>query len=88
MQVLCKPSDSVIDIDLYCPVCGRGFQLYWERTDRLQREQTLTEVREALREQHTSSSTCSAHPESAFNIPGWSGLPQFSAAAILGGANL
>jgi hypothetical protein len=86
LQVLCKPSDTTVD--LFCPVCGRGFQLFWERTDRQQRETTLTEVTEALREQHSKSSTCGAHPESAFNLPAWSGQPQFSAAAILGGANL
>lgn len=85
MQVLCKPSDS--SADLYCPVCGRGFLLYWERSSRDQQAITLPKIQQALRDQHQAGAAASlAHPESDFNIPSWSGLPQFSAAALLGGA--
>ena len=89
MQVLCKPSDSSNSpADVYCPICGRGFLLYWERSSRDQQAITLPEILEALRSHHTGAATNTPHPESAFNIPSWSGLPQFSAAALLGGATL
>lgn len=84
MQVLCKPSDSSA-ADLYCPICGRGFLLYWERSSRDQQATDLPAVQQALSSQHNNGCT---HPDSAFNIPSWSGLPQFSAAALLGGASL
>ncbi|WP_263366853.1 hypothetical protein [Edaphobacter bradus] len=80
MQVLCKPSDS--SADLYCPICGRGFLLYWERSSRDQQEVTLPEIQQTVRDHHSGD----GHPEAAFNIPSWPGLPQFSAAALLGGA--
>ncbi|HEY0163304.1 MAG TPA: hypothetical protein VGB69_11540 [Edaphobacter sp.] len=83
MQVLCKPSDSSPDI--LCPVCGKGFRLYWERSSPAQQEATLPSIRKALHDHHTG---LLAHPEAAFNIPSWSGAPQFSAAALLGGATL
>lgn len=85
MQVLCKPSDKSPDVS--CPVCGKGFRLYWERSSSVQQTATLPKIHEALREHHdVADSPC--HPEKDFNIPSWSGLPQFSAAALLGGATL
>ena len=83
MQALCKPSDSSPDI--LCPVCGQGFRLYWERSSSAQQEATLPEIRQALKDHHSDPAFLS-HPASAFNVPSWSGLPQFSAAALLGGA--
>ena len=81
MQVLCAPSESAPDIQ--CPVCRKGFRLYWERPHSPERLTTLPEVLEELREQHKRFGD---HPSAQFNIPSWPGLPQFSAAALLGGA--
>ncbi len=85
MQVLCKPSDETPD--LRCPVCNKGFLLYWERSSHEQRLAALPDIRQALREHHEDLNFLT-HPGPAFNIPSWSGLPQFSAAALLGGATL
>ena len=84
MQVLCKPSDSIPDVQ--CPVCGQGFLLYWERSSRVQQEDARHSIQQALRDQHLEAGATDAHPEAAFNIPNWSGSPKFSAAALLGGA--
>ena len=83
MQVLCAPSESSPDI--YCPICFKGFRLYWERTDRTAQQDRLPAVFDELREQHEGS-TLVAHSEAGFNVPEWSGLPQYSGAALLGGA--
>jgi len=84
MQVVCKPSQ--ISSDVRCPVCGEGFLLYWERTSRAEQSETLHKIQQELREQHdTAEEGVAAHPEAAFNIPSWSGLAQFSGAALLGG---
>lgn len=86
MQVFCKPSDTSPDVQ--CPVCGQGFLLYWERSCRIQQEDTRHSIQQALRDHHLQATDTAAHPETAFNIPKWSGSPQFSAAALLGGAPL
>jgi hypothetical protein len=84
MQVLCKISNTVSDVR--CKVCGQGFLIYWSRTSQTEREATRRQVVEALAEQHSSSNSEHVHPRTGFNIPDWSGLPDFSAAALLGGA--
>jgi hypothetical protein len=86
MQVLCKLSNTVSDVR--CKVCGQGFLVYWSRTSVAEQESTRRHVIEALAKQHTSSNSNSAdvHPRSGFNVPEWSGLPHFSGAALLGGA--
>lgn len=84
MQVLCKLSDSIPDVQ--CPVCGQGFVLYWERSSRAQQEDARHSIQQALRDQHANNTAPEPHPEDAFNIPSWSGSPKFSAAALLGGA--
>jgi hypothetical protein len=83
MQVLCKPTDSTADI--YCPVCEKGYNLFWERTSRSRRAELMPAVLQALREQHDGP-VGSTHSELAFNVPTWAGQPEFSAAALLGGA--
>jgi len=85
MQVLCKPSQDRCDVE--CPVCGQGFVLYWERSSVAQQEGARPEIQQALREHHAAGRG-PAHPDTPFNIPSWAGLPQFSAAALLGGAGL
>jgi len=83
MQVLCAPNESSPDI--YCPICFKGFRLYWERTDRDAQREHLSDVYDELREHHEGSPLV-AHPEDGFNVPDWSGQPQYSGAALLGGA--
>lgn len=83
MQVLCTPSESSPDI--YCPICFKGFRLFWERTDQAAQQERLPDVYDELRDHHEGSPFV-AHPEAAFNVPEWSGLPQYSGAALLGGA--
>ena len=84
MQVLCKASNTVSDVR--CKVCGQGFLVYWSRTSRAEQDQTRRHVIDALAQHHGDSNTAQAHPRTGFNVPHWSGLPTFSAAALLGGA--
>ena len=84
MQVLCKISNTVSDVR--CKVCGQGFLVYWSRTSQTEQDATRRQVIEALAEQHHSSKSDQVHPRTGFNVPDWSGLPGFSAAALLGGA--
>lgn len=35
--------------------------------------------------QHETDKSTAAHPEVPFNVPQWSGAPQYSGAALLGG---
>jgi hypothetical protein len=84
MQVLCKMSNTVSDVR--CKVCGQGFLVYWSRSSKAEQEATRRQVVEALAKQHRSSNSPQVHPRTGFNIPEWQGLPSFSAAALLGGA--
>ena len=97
MQVLCKPTQTSPHIR--CTVCGAGFQLYWERTSRVEQEQQRQEILRALEEHHTrqcvadsdskagpeSATLPDVHPQAAFTVPSWNGPAQFSGAALLGG---
>jgi hypothetical protein len=85
MQVLCNASKTAPDVR--CPVCGDGFQLFWERTSRTERGQMLGKIQQELIDQHAAADGSDAvpHPEEAFNIPSWSGPAHFSGAALLGG---
>ena len=84
MQVLCKLSNTVSDVR--CKVCGQGFLVYWARTSRTEQELTRRHVIEALANQHANSQSEHVHPRTGFTVPDWSGVPTFSAAALLGGA--
>jgi hypothetical protein len=83
MQVLLRKSKTTQDIQ--CSVCRQGFQVYWERTSPAERATMRAIVEAELRHQHIDDTDTSAHPEAPFNLPQWSGMPQFSAAALLGG---
>jgi hypothetical protein len=85
MQVLLKKSDTSRDIE--CTLCGQGFRAYWERSSTDERETVRTRILSELRGHHAAESvdTASAHPDTPFNLPSWSGSPQFSGAALLGG---
>jgi hypothetical protein len=85
MQVLLRKSDEIDDLS--CDVCGQGFRLYWERHSPDEQEATRATVQEELRQQHATGADLSAaaHPGDPFTVPSWTGAPQFSGAALLGG---
>jgi hypothetical protein len=87
MQVLLRKSDSQHDVQ--CTVCNQGFRVYWERTSTDERNSMRAVILDELRGHHSpengNDKANSAHPANPFNLPGWSGLPQFSGAALLGG---
>ena len=86
MQVLCVPTEECGEI--CCAVCGRQYKLYFERPSHQDREQALGLVLQVLAAHHAKDDGRDAHPERPFNVPEWSGKPEFSAAALLGGAPL
>jgi hypothetical protein len=87
MQVLLKQSETRRDIE--CSICGQGFHLYWERSSPAERETMRSIILGELRAHHAveygDDRTVTAHPAIPFNLPTWSGSPQFSGAALLGG---
>jgi hypothetical protein len=83
MQVLLRKSDDRKDVQ--CAVCGQGFRVYWERTSMEERATITPAILDDLRQQHATDATSAAHPSRPFNVPEWSGPPQFSGAALLGG---
>jgi hypothetical protein len=84
MQVLLKRSEEKKDIQ--CSVCKQGFRLYWERTSAAERETMRAIIQGELIRQHDNKiNVRDAHPAMPFNLPEWSGEPQFSGAALLGG---
>lgn len=84
MQVLCKSTEDAADV--CCPVCGKGFRLFWEGQSKVDRALGLQEIDKALRAQHKSDAGPTAHPERGFLVPDWDGPIAFSGAAILGHA--
>ena len=83
MQVLLRKSDDRQDV--HCTVCGQGFRLYWERTSVAEQDTMRAAVLDELRSQHADDQTPAAHPRAPFNVPRWTGPPQYSGAALLGG---
>ena len=84
MQVLLKRSEEKKDIE--CSVCNQGFRLYWERTSPAERDTMRAIIQGELIRQHDNKINArDAHPAKPFNLPEWSGEPQFSGAALLGG---
>jgi hypothetical protein len=84
MQVLCKASMTASDVR--CSVCGQGFIVYWERNSLEEQAAARAMVQKQLADHHRESGAHDVHPVAGFNVPQWSGLPKFSAAALLGGA--
>ena len=83
MQVLLRRSDDKQDIQ--CSICNQGFRLYWERPSLAEQATMRAIILGELRQQHATDETPSAHPSMPFNLPSWSGPPQYSGAALLGG---
>ena len=86
MQVLCMATEESGEI--ICGICGQNYKLYFERPSQADREQAVALVLQALWNHHLTEEGRSAHPERPFNVPEWSGAPEWSAAALLGGAPL
>jgi hypothetical protein len=74
--------------EVTCSVCGQRYKLYFERPSPADREQAIAVVLQALMDHHVTDEGPSAHPQRPFNVPEWSGAPEWSAAALLGGAPL
>lgn len=85
MQALCQPHETVIDVR--CPVCSKGFRLYWERTDKDRQTAAMAGILMELQAHHERGEHGSSHPETSFTVPHWAGQPRFSGAALLGGAH-
>jgi hypothetical protein len=86
VQVLCIPTEECGEI--MCAICGKQYKLYFERPWREDREEAIALVLQVLTAHHAADEERTAHPQRAFNVPEWSGKPEFSAAALLGGAPL
>jgi hypothetical protein len=84
VQVLCVPTEECGEI--ICAVCGKQYKLYFERPSQGDREEALSQVLQVLLRHHGEQEGIGAHPQNAFNVPEWSGRPEWSAAALLGGA--
>jgi hypothetical protein len=88
-QVLCKLSNEASDVR--CTICGQGFLVYWSRFSRAEQDASRRLIQESLRSQHAhslaSGEATEAHPRTGFNVPEWTGMPDFSAAALLSGVS-
>jgi hypothetical protein len=86
MQVYCVATEESADVA--CHICGHQYKLYFERKSAAERAEATARVKQALEAHHAAGEDRSAHPEEPFNVPQWSGRPEFSGAALLGGAPL
>jgi hypothetical protein len=74
--------------EIICSVCGQSYKVYFERPSQPDREHAIGIVMQTLANHHLTDDAPSAHPQRPFNVPEWSGPPEWSAAALLGGAPL
>ncbi|HEX3472214.1 MAG TPA: hypothetical protein VHT28_13605 [Silvibacterium sp.] len=72
--------------DVICEICREKYKLYFERPSQEEREQAVAMVIQALANHHVTADGSWVHPQKPFNVPEWSGPPEWSAAALLGGA--
>jgi hypothetical protein len=84
MQVMCKTTSHAADV--CCSVCGQGFALYWERQNKMERTQVLSQIAKTLRGHHRDKSGPEAHPQRGFLFPEWNSREAVSGAAVLGSA--
>ena len=64
MQVVWQASRGTQN-DILCPVCGRGFLLYWTRSSPEDRAALMAEMVEALARQHAGCCEPDVHAEEA-----------------------
>jgi hypothetical protein len=86
VQVLCVPTEESGEV--LCADCGKQYKLYFARPSREERDKAIALVLQALAAHHELEEGCGCHPQRPFNVPAWSGKPEMSAAALLGGAPL
>jgi hypothetical protein len=86
LQVLCIATEECGEV--ICKICGATYKLYFERPSQADRDQAVELVMQTLTDHHASENGREAHPQKPFNVPEWSGAPEWSAAALLGGAPL
>jgi hypothetical protein len=84
LQVLCVATEAYGEV--VCKICGQSYKLYFERSSSADREEAMAAVEQTLTNHHVTKDGRSAHPQRPFNVPEWSGPPEWSAAALLGGA--
>ncbi len=84
MQVMCKTTNQAANV--CCTVCGQGFALYWERHNKMERAQALSEIAKTLRSHHRDKSGPEAHPQRGFLVPEGRGPVSVSGASALGSA--
>jgi hypothetical protein len=78
----CQPSK--LSSSVRCPVCGQGFLIYAEHATLAADSVNLRLIQHVLRMHHSAhSNSPSAHPESTFHIPNWSGSQPLLASASL-----
>jgi hypothetical protein len=79
---VCQPAK--LSSKVSCPLCGQAFLIYAENGISAVDTMSLRVIEHALRSHHTPLATSpSAHPESTFHIPNWSGSQPFLASAAL-----
>ena len=79
---VCQPAK--LSCKIRCPLCGQDFLIYAEGGLSAVDTMSRRVIEHALRTHHTpDSTTASAHPDSTFNIPNWSGAQPFLASAAL-----
>jgi hypothetical protein len=67
-----------------CPLCGQDFLIYAESGISAVDTMSRRVIEHALRIHHTPRSpSASAHPDTTFQIPNWSGAQPFLASAAL-----
>lgn len=78
----CWPSK--LSSSVRCPVCGQGFLIYAEHGVLISNKVNHRLILHVLRTHHSAhSNSPSAHPESTFHIPNWSGSQPLLASATL-----
>jgi hypothetical protein len=77
----CQPSK--LSATVRCSICGQGFLIYAEHGMEAGHNIHRRMIQHVLRTHHAQSADRSAHPESTFHIPNWSGSQPFLASATL-----
>jgi len=79
---VCQPAK--LSSKVRCPLCGQAFLIYAENGISAVDIMSRRVIEHALRTHHTPRETSpSAHPESTFHIPNWTGAQPFLASAAL-----
>ncbi len=77
----CHPSR--LSSTVRCLICGQGFLIYAEQGIEAGNNINRRLIQHVLRTHHVQSTLPTAHPESTFHIPNWSGAQPLLASASL-----